>query len=547
MQNRLRRAALCAAVGLLTWGAGQAFAQGINLSFEADQSAGIPANTFAGAANQAGVWNRVFASSPIPLNDITGAASGVILTRPGPLFHNAFNSPSTSGDYQSLLDDYWALNMGAKMIFDNVDPGWYDVVVYAINPSNFASRTQTTIAGGWPLPIQEAGGVMPFNNFFQGITHTKHRLEVSASGQLVVDVNPNALGGAINGVQIKPAQPCPEVKIVAPDNFACICDEVDVKGDVTIDPPGNVAFWFLQYREINDSNWSFINFGFNTGASLPLGTFNASSLTQGYYFLKLTAFSGDGCFDEDTQIVFVDKQFDNLQVTSPAPGSVVGGTACIGGTINDQCLDRYTVRYAPLPAGAPYTDVNALMPSYFANIYNAVTFATWNTQSPAVADGPYRIEVAARDVCGHTAVQTIDVIVDNTAPDGKISSPENCSYVDCDLVEVIGTACDANLQSWILDYTGGGQNGWVTIATGNSCVEGDLLAIWDTSGLQSCAYTLRLRVYDQAIVNCTSAFSNSAEFQVSVNVGLAADANGDNVVNFDDLTAVLANFGTTCP
>ena len=79
----------------------------------------------------------------------------------------------------------------------------------------------------------------------------------------------------------------------------------------------------------------------------------------------------------------------------------------------------------------------------------------------------------------------------------------------------------SNLQSWALQYTGGSQSNWVTIASGSTSVVAGLLGHqWDTTTLDEkcCCYTLRLVVTDKSIVNCNGAIHQQAIFMTSVHV-----------------------------
>ncbi len=117
-----------------------------------------------------------------------------------------------------------------------------------------------------------------------------------------------------------------------------------------------------------------------------------------------------------------------------------------------------------------------------------------------------------------------------------ITSPLDCDYVN-GVVQIIGTANDANLRSWSVQYNGGGSGGWVTIASGNTPVINGVLANWDTNHVPICAYALRLVVTDEAIVSCGSRRQRTAH--VSVNVGELCDINGDGAVNAFDIEPFL--------
>jgi hypothetical protein len=121
---------------------------------------------------------------------------------------------------------------------------------------------------------------------------------------------------------------------------------------------------------------------------------------------------------------------------------------------------------------------------------------------------------------------THNITIDNTAPTGEITEPVNCEYVE-GLVQVLGTVDDAHLASWSLQYTGGAMNGWSPpIASGDAPVVDGLLGEWDTTALPACAYTLRLRVTDQAVVNCDD--PHRTDYYVSVNVGSCGDFDTDD-------------------
>jgi hypothetical protein len=160
-----------------------------------------------------------------------------------------------------------------------------------------------------------------------------------------------------------------------------------------------------------------------------------------------------------------------------------------------------------------------------------------NTRA-GVPDGNYELRVTATDQCGTSASLTRTITVDNTPPTATISAPLSCANVD-GVVQINGTASDAHLAGWTLQYTGDAAHGWVTIASGNASIAG-VLANWDTSALAECAYTLRLVVTDTAVLDCNSALRNQTEYYVSVNVGpdgpaLRGDIDCDGVVDLADI------------
>ncbi|HEY3244702.1 MAG TPA: hypothetical protein VGM03_15280 [Phycisphaerae bacterium] len=123
--------------------------------------------------------------------------------------------------------------------------------------------------------------------------------------------------------------------------------------------------------------------------------------------------------------------------------------------------------------------------------------------------------------------------IDNTPPTAVITSPPACAFVD-GMVPITGTANDAHLAGWVLQYSGADQHNWVTIASGAAPVVNGLLGTWNTTGLATCAYTLRLHVTGQSIVNCDD--PQQSEYLLSVSAGelCPVDLNGDGIEDLLD-------------
>ncbi|MCI0675285.1 MAG: hypothetical protein L0Y42_05845 [Phycisphaerales bacterium] len=341
------------------------------------------------------------------------------------------------------------------------------------------------------------------------------------------------------------ADVAPEALITERDPLECVCDPVTISG-IADAGGGTFDHYTLEYRRIFDPNWSLIGTFF---APVPapggvLAVWNTGGLIQDFYFLRLTVENTLGDIAVDTTIVWVDQQFDNLTFATPQPGDVVGGFVCPGGIIDDGvCEEEYTVEYSP--DGVSYFPIDPINPIYQGPKINQ-TFGVWD--STTVADGSYFLLVEAVDSCHHIASAQHEVIVDNTAPTAIITDPVNCECVE-GIVPVIGTADDANLAGWALQYSGGGNNNWVTIATGNTPVINGLLGNWDTNALLDCPYVLRLVVTDSAQLDCNGAIHHLSEFMVAVNVGCkscAGDLNGDGAININDLLILIGLWGL-CP
>ncbi len=313
----------------------------------------------------------------------------------------------------------------------------------------------------------------------------------------------------------------------------CLCTYVSIQGTAN-DPDGTFEQYTLDYRPVGGAVWTLIATSTTPVIAGFLATWNTTDLSQGYYVLRLTVTNTCGLTSTAERTVFIDQGFDSLDFRYPPDGSIVSGNICLDGTVFDSwCFWYYTAEYRP--SGGTYTPVDPMQPIYATSVVND-PFAFWDTRRLELPDGDYDLRVTGVTTCGNPAIDARTVTLDNTAPVAAITSPLNCDRVS-GLVQVIGTAADAHLLGWALQYTGGNTNGWVTIAAGNTSIINGLIATWDVSGLPACAYTLRLLATDSAIPDCGSPFRAQAEFLVSVEVGLVTpgDINCDGVVDFGDI------------
>ena len=342
----------------------------------------------------------------------------------------------------------------------------------------------------------------------------------------------------------------PSAAITAPAAFgnACGGGNVPVTGSASAGSDLLLG-WDLDYKSGTGTIWFPISSGTTAVNNATLGNWNTASLGAGYYVLRLTVVNGCGVANSAVQVVYLDQTFESLDLRSPQNGQLLGGLVCFDGTVWDQTFQSYTLHYRALPGGV-FAPINPGSPTYTtATINDPLAPGGWNTNG--LPDGSYELRLQGTDICGHTATITRTVTLDNTPPSGVITSPLNCDDVS-GVVQITGTASDTNLAGWALQYTGGQINSWSTIASGNTPVVNGLLGTLDTSRLTSnCAYTLRLLVSDQSVVNCGPS-THQAEYTASVTFGgggnpCPADVNGDGVIDINDLAIILSQFGMICP
>lgn len=333
----------------------------------------------------------------------------------------------------------------------------------------------------------------------------------------------------------------PIADITSPAPFACTCNPAEIIGTAAA-PGGDFGGYRLEYAVDPSGPWSLIGTGDTPVLNGLLAPWNTTTVPAGYVFLRLTVFGG--CDDETVfvTVVYVDHGFDTIDVRSPVSGEVYGGVVCFDGTVWDYCFDEYRVAYSP--NGVNFFPVDPGNPVYNTPVIND-PFAFWDTRTLGLPDGNYETHVVGLDICGHTDSATQRLVLDNTPPDAKISVPENCECVS-GLVGIFGTVGDDHLRGWVLQYTGGDSNGWVTIASGNGPINDALIASWDTRELRPCCYTIRLIASDQANVDCGRT-SNQTEFLISVDVGQCEpthdfDVDDDGDIDLDDYAQFQSEF-----
>jgi Tol biopolymer transport system component/subtilase family serine protease/fibronectin type 3 domain-containing protein len=193
----------------------------------------------------------------------------------------------------------------------------------------------------------------------------------------------------------------------------------------------------------------------------------------------------------------------------------------------DDLLVNYTINEDVTLSVDVYRDSNSEDSSdgvFVANILNdmphlsgAGSFVWTGEYAPGnpVADGFYRIQISALNVCGSLHQEDIQVEVDNTPPQLSIAYPAVDSPITT-IVEVLGTTSDIHFGSYQLDhYPLADSNDLTVIAAGSQPLEEvGVLGVWNTYGLQNVQVlrlTARDRVANQSRVELTFDLSQKVE------------------------------------
>lgn len=326
----------------------------------------------------------------------------------------------------------------------------------------------------------------------------------------------------------------PIAEIESPYPMTCVCGSREITGTAD-DPDGDLDSYTVEYQSASGGDWVNIVTAEHSVIGGTLATWDTTSLSEGYYILRLTTTNAYGLTSNAVRVVWVDRTFQSFDVRYPAYGALVSGDVCVEGTIWDSCFWKYTVGYLP-PTGGDFMPVDPSMPEYFSTVLNE-PLAHWDTVGLGLENGGYWLLISAWTICSvvpsHTEYRFVSL--DNWPPEATITAPTACENVS-GVVEVHGIAYDDHLAGWTLQYTGGTETSWVTLATGDyQVVGGGFLANWDTTGLPPCGYTLRLLVTDAAVPGCNSPHRAQSEYLVSVTIGGGGGGESRADVNCDGL------------
>jgi len=412
------------------------------------------------------------------------------------------------------------------------NPGWIRMVfthlqrevTFTLGPSCATYNVRAYNAAGALLQSQSV--TIPDCTTWHG-THRLVRVSRDAAEIRRIEVeHTNSLNEAIDDLSFDVDPTPPVAEITSPAQLACICNNTTIFGSA-YDPDGPISNWKLERKALGAVSWTLIANRTEEVINGALATWSTAA-GDGYYTLRLTV--TNSCYLDTvwTTDVWLDRAFNSLLLRSPTEGGIYGGTLCADGTAWDHCAGQIVLEYRAHPAGAwqPFDSVST--PWVITDM-----LGSWDTRT--APDGQYDIRLRGMDDCSNLASAQVAISVDNTIPTVVITSPRPCAHVE-GLVDVVGTVSDAHLAGWALEYSGGDAHGWVPISAGAAPVINGLLGTWNTKGLRPCAYLLRLRARDLAVVDCSSDRHNEAEYLVSLNLGglgncFDTDADGDVDVN----------------
>ncbi|WP_010251560.1 discoidin domain-containing protein [Acetivibrio cellulolyticus] len=140
------------------------------------------------------------------------------------------------------------------------------------------------------------------------------------------------------------------------------------------------------------------------------------------------------------------------------------------------------------------------------------------TYTPKTA-GVYKVEFLADDKAGNQGYTSKELrcvtTSDGAAPQASIASPEFGGFAGMP-IEIKGTAKDANICNYVLEYSEKGKNNYIRFAEGTTNVEAGVLGKFDPNVVKKGLYDLRLTVYDNGGLSSQAATTVLAEGKMSL-------------------------------
>ena len=233
---------------------------------------------------------------------------------------------------------------------------------------------------------------------------------------------------------------------------------------------------------------------------------------DGAYEIALSAFDSSGKQSDATVRVRLDNRPPEAQISqilsqtrqelqsfeALGSGEVLSGNLEIIGTADDTHFQEYRLDFRPIRSGGgggwkQIPVENSTQP------HRDTTLAVWET--PQI-EGEYEIRLSVTDASRSAPSQDIvPVVIDNEQPQAEITQPRNGELV-LSALEIIGTANDAYLQSYRLDFrpVGAGSprpDPWQEIGTFTEPKRDAILTEWTAPKVEG-EYEIRLTVKDRS-------------------------------------------------
>jgi len=209
------------------------------------------------------------------------------------------------------------------------------------------------------------------------------------------------------------------------------------------------------------------------------------------------------------------------------PVAIVGEACDPDGTYGNDTLEVRAVNADP---DDPWITVG----TFFAPLCGGGNLYTFDPAALGLGGGTYVLRLTVTNGCGTSNTAITTVRFDTSPPGISLDSPAPGETV-CGVVELCGGLADnCSIASWtVVARQPGGPEIPVGSGSGGEC---GTITSWNTAGLPDGPWEL--------VIRATDGCGQSSELvrSVVVDSGCRADVNGDGVVDFNDILAVLNAF-----
>ena len=362
-------------------------------------------------------------------------------------------------------------------------------------------RYQIMVAQGqepatWGEPLEESSAPRQEDVLFNWDTTS---LEGEYSIKLVVEDFSNDPVEETRHVTVDNTPP--QAEITAPQDGQMVSGDIEIRGTAQDEHFQDYLVEYASGTNPLDNAWREIGgLAVQPVTDGVLRNWNAATLSDGLYSLRLTVRDSAGHVETVQSVLILDNQPPEAKLNVPTINGIVTGTVDIIGTASDLNLKEYKLLIAP---GEQVDEADWRLISSGVESKTNSALAQWDT---AGLEGTYSVKLIATDLSDQgTAEDTQIVVIDNTDPVALITSPQD-NYQVGGIIQVSGTAIDANFKEYIVEFgKGTAPQIWTKATTMeyHAPVEAGELMQWfaeDRTG----TFTLRLTVTDQVAHTSTA-------------------------------------------
>jgi len=227
-----------------------------------------------------------------------------------------------------------------------------------------------------------------------------------------------------------------------------------------------------------------------------LANWDTTELQDGKYTLRLTATDSNGYSSVFPLLVIVDNTKPSAIIRPPDDFTdskwIATGDVEIHGTASDENFEHYLLEFGQGNKPEKWTSIEGEAKK---TIQNGI-LRTWST---AGLEGEYTLQLTVTDKAGLSSVVTQPLTLDNQPPQAMLKVP-TLEGIVTGMVEIIGTASDKNFKEYKIFIAPGEKprtNDWQLIGSGVESQTDDVLADWNTEGLEG-VYSIKLIVEDKS-------------------------------------------------